>query len=84
MGVITKSDQENAITSVVGAVGYRKALLGGRWVVESSPVGSRQSKGVVERAMHSVAGQARVLTSEARGEVGRAQQGDERSGPLDD
>ena len=63
LDIIAKSDQEPAIVSLVDAIGRQKAILGGRWVVECSPVGSHASNGVVERAIQSVEGQVRVLKS---------------------
>jgi len=69
--VVVKSDQEPAVTSLIDEVGRKRAPLGGRWVVESSPVGSHASNGVVERAIQSVEGQVRVLKDalEARWKV---------------
>ena len=60
--VVAKSDQEPAITSIVSEVGrIRAASGGGRYIVESSPVGSSGSNGVVERAIRSVEQQVLVL-----------------------
>ena len=60
--VVAKSDQEPAITSIVSEVGrIRAASGGGSYIVESSPVGSSGSNGVVERAIRSVEQQVRVM-----------------------
>ena len=60
--VVAKSDQEPAITSIVLEVGRIRAASGGGWnIVESSPVGSSGSNGVVERAIRSVEQQVRVM-----------------------
>ena len=61
LDVIAKSDQEPSIKKLVDEIGRRKAAAGGRWIVESSPVGSHSSNGVVERGIQSVEGQVRVL-----------------------
>jgi hypothetical protein len=53
--IIVKSDQEPAITSIVAEVGrVRAAAGGGRYIIETSPVDSSSSNGVVERAIRSV------------------------------
>jgi len=60
--VIVKSDQEPSIASIVNEIGKMRAMEGGgRWIVESSPVGASASNGVVERAIQSVQAQTRVL-----------------------
>jgi hypothetical protein len=60
--MIVKSDQEPAITSIVAEVGrVRAAAGGGRYIVETSPVGSSGSNGIVERAIRSVEQQVRVM-----------------------
>ena len=61
--VVAKSDQEPAITSIVSEVGRNRAASGGgRYIVESSPVGSSSSSnGGVERAIRSVEQQVRVM-----------------------
>jgi hypothetical protein len=60
--IIAKSDQEPAITSIVAEVGrVRAADGGGRYIVETSPVGSSGSNGVVERAIRSVEQPIRVM-----------------------
>ena len=60
--IVAKSDQEPAIVSIVSEVGrIRAAEGGGRYIVESSPVGSSGSNGVVERAIRSVEQQVRVM-----------------------
>jgi len=57
-----KSDQEPAIQKVIADVGKLRAFGGGgKFVLENSPVGSSASNGVVERAIQSITGQARVL-----------------------
>lgn len=62
-----KTDQEEAMKSIVTAVGrVRAAAGGGRMTVEMSPVGQSQSNGIAERAIQSVEGQTRVL------KIGRA------------
>ena len=69
--VLVKTDQENAMKSIVTEVGrVRAAAGGGRMVVESSPVGQSQSNGVVERAIGSVEGQLRVLRDALEGRLG--------------
>ena len=60
--VTVKSDQEEAIKSVVKDVGgLRAAAGGGRFVEEMSPVGASASNGVIERGIQSIEGQVRVL-----------------------
>ena len=60
--LVAKSNQEPAITSIVSEVGrIRAASGGGRYIVESSPVGSSGSNGVVEGAIRSVEQQVRVM-----------------------
>ena len=60
--LLAKSEQEPAVISIVKEVGrVRSVQGGGRFVVENSPVGSHASNGVVERAVQSVAAQARVM-----------------------
>ena len=60
--ITAKSDQEPAAMAIVKEVGkLRSAEGGGRYIVENSPVGSHASNGVVERAIQSVAAQARVM-----------------------
>ena len=77
MDVTVRSDQEPAMKALVAAVGRRKADAGGRWVVESSPVASHASNGVVERAIQSV--QAQVRHEERVGrEVGEENFGEAR------
>jgi hypothetical protein len=61
LDIVVKSDQEAAIVEEVGRV--RAASSRGRYVVESSPVGSSASNGIVERAIQSVEQQVRVLKS---------------------
>ena len=62
--VIVKSDQEPAMTALLSEVGrVRAAGGGGKFIVESSPVGSSASNGIVERAIRSVEQQTRVLKS---------------------
>ena len=67
--LIAKSDQEPAVMAVVQDVGrLRAGRCGGRFVIENSSVGSHASNGVVERAIQSVAAQARFMlhATEAR------------------
>ena len=60
--LVAKSDQEPAIVAIVTEVGRMRAANGaGRYIVESSPVGSSASNGVVERAIRSVEQQVRVM-----------------------
>ena len=60
--VVVKSDQEPAMKSIVEDIGRCRAAAGGRkYIVESSPVGSSASNGVVERAVQSVEQQVRVM-----------------------
>ena len=59
---MAKSDQKPAVMATVNEVGKMRAALGGvPLVVENIPVGFHASNGVVERAIQSVAAQARVL-----------------------
>ena len=64
-GAITvKSDNENAIKSLVTDVGRVRAAGGAQKMnVEHSPKYSHKSNGVVERAIQAVEGQARVMRS---------------------
>ena len=48
----------------------RAAAGGGRMAVEMSPVGQSASNGVVERAIQSVVGQARVVKSALEARLG--------------
>ena len=60
--LVVKSDQEEAIKSVVSEVGkLRAAGGGGKFIVENSPVGSSASNGIIERGIQSIEGQVRVL-----------------------
>jgi hypothetical protein len=60
--VVAKSDQESSVRALAEAVGQMKGIKGsGRWIVESSPVGSSQPNGVVERAVQIIEGQLRVI-----------------------
>ena len=52
--VIIKTDQEPAVKHLVDEIGRRKAMVGGRWIKENSPVDSHASNGVVERGIRSV------------------------------
>ena len=65
--VILKSDQEPAMKAIIQEMCRHRAAGGGtqmtRSVVESSPVGSSASNGVVERAIQSVEAQMRVMRS---------------------
>ena len=61
--VIVKSDQEPTIKKLVDEVGHARNPTTSRWIVESSPVGSHASNGIVERAIQSVQAQARVMKS---------------------
>jgi hypothetical protein len=72
-GVIVRSDQEPAMTSLVDEIGRRLAASGGgRRVVDDSPVGASASNGLVKRAIQSVQAQIRVLklALESRCKVG--------------
>ena len=52
-----KSDQEQALRSIVEDVGRLKESDGsGLYVVEYSPVGASQSNGMIEKAIQSVSG----------------------------
>ena len=61
--VVVKSDQEPAMMTLVEDSGGPKAAGGslGTYWVESSPVGSNASNGVVERSIRTVEGQIRVM-----------------------
>ena len=62
--MVVKSDQEQALRSIVEDVGRLKESDGsGLYVVEYSPVGASQSNGMIEKAIQSVSGQTRVLLS---------------------
>ena len=64
VGIIVKSDTEPALTSLTESWSNLRAMKGGsRMIVESSPVGSSQSNGTVERAIQSVQGMVRTLRS---------------------
>ncbi len=53
--VTVKSDQEEAMKSIVTAVGRARAAAGGdRMAVEMSPVGQSQSNAIAERAIQAV------------------------------
>ena len=55
--VTLKSDQEEAIKSVVAGVGkLRAAGGGGKFIVENSPVGASASNGVIECGIQSIEG----------------------------
>ena len=58
VGIIVKSDTEPALTSLIESWSNLRAMI-----VESSPVGSSQSNGTVERAIQSVQGMVRTLRS---------------------
>ena len=73
--MVVKSDQEPALRSIVENVGRLKVADGsGRYVVECSPVGASQSKGMIERAIPSVSGPVRVLLSALEEKWGRTVQ----------
>jgi hypothetical protein len=59
--LIMKSDQEPAITALVGDIAIRRQPA--KTVIEHSPVGSSQSNGIVERAIQSYEGILRVIRS---------------------
>ena len=60
--LVTKTDQEPAMGTIVENLGKSRAAGGGgAFIVEQSPVGASQSNGVVERGIQSVVGQVRVL-----------------------
>ena len=61
--VVARSDQEPAVKRLIEEIGRRKGELGGRWMVESSPVGASASNGRVERGIQSMQGQVRVMKS---------------------
>ena len=68
--ITVKTDQEEAMKSIVTAVGrVRAAAGGGRMTVEMSPVGQSQSNGIAERAIQSVEGQTRVLKDALEGRL---------------
>lgn len=60
--LVVKTDQEEALKTIVADVGrLRAAGGGGRYVVEHSPVGASQSNGIIERGIQSIEGQMRVI-----------------------
>ena len=60
--VLVKADQEPAIKAIMEEAGrVRAADSGGKYLMEQSPAGSSASKGILERAIQSVHGQARVM-----------------------
>ena len=66
--VIVKTDQEPSIKILIKDI---KEIRESRTVVEESPVGSHQSNGIIERAVHGVEGQLRVLKSALDGRLGK-------------
>ena len=65
--LIVNIDQQPATKAIVANVGKAKAADGsGKYIVESSPVGSSQSNGMVERGIQSIAAQTKVLVSAAQ------------------
>ena len=70
--IIVKTDQEPAIKCLVkDIVLERGEELGNKTIVEESPVGSKGSNGVAERAVQEVEGQLRVLKLAFEGRLGR-------------
>ena len=62
--VTMKSDNEPALVAVVDQVGRLRAAKGGKgMVVESSPVHSSKSNGIIERCVQEVQGMVRTLRS---------------------
>ena len=69
---IVKTDQEPAITCLVKDIVLEKGEeLGSKTIVEESPVGSKGSNSVAERAVQEVEGQLRVLKLAFEGRLGR-------------
>jgi hypothetical protein len=62
--ITVKSDQEPAMVAVLNEVSrHRAAGGGGRTVIEHSAVGDSKGNGIIERAIKSIEGQARVAKS---------------------
>jgi hypothetical protein len=58
------SDQEPVITAFIEDLGrIRAAASGGNFIIEHSPVGSRENNGVIDRGIQSVEQTVRVMCS---------------------
>ena len=70
--IIVKTDQEPAIKCLVkDLVLERGEELGSKTIVEESPVGSKGSNGLAERAVQEVEGQLRVMKLALEGRIGK-------------
>ena len=64
LDIITKSDREPAMRSLLREISKMRAEVGGgRTIPEASPAYSSQSNGLVERGVQSVEAQVRVMRS---------------------
>ena len=62
--ITMKSDQEPAMLAILNDMAKLRSIEGGgRFVLEHSPVGARESNGIVERQIQSVGGQVRAMKS---------------------
>ena len=71
-GVIVKCDQEAAVTAILDKVREIQVANGvmAPVIPEYSPVGSKQSNGVVERGIQSVEGQVRTMRDALEERIG--------------
>ena len=66
-----KTDSEEALRALVDRVGcFRAALGAGRMCIETSPVYSSRSNGVIERGIQSLQGQLRTMRSALEEKLG--------------
>ena len=70
--ILLKSDQEPAIEILIkDIVAERGNEMGSKTIVEESPVGSKGSNGVAERAVQEVEGQLRVMKLALEDRIGK-------------